>query len=73
MIQADKLDSYNKSQNMNLLDFNSRFPNEESCRIYLKEKREAEAVTCKKCGCQKHYWLSTKNFGNVLNVIHGLI
>lgn len=43
---------------MNLLDFNSRFPNEQTCREYLKEKREAEGITCKKCGCKKHYWFS---------------
>jgi len=41
---------------MNLLNFSSRFPNEETCRGYLKGKRENEGITCKKCGCKKHYW-----------------
>lgn len=44
---------------MNLLNFNTRFPNEETCRQYLKEKREAEGITCKKCSGQKHYWLES--------------
>ncbi len=44
--------------NMNLMNFNERFPNEESCREYLKGKREAEGVVCKKCGSPKHYWFA---------------
>jgi hypothetical protein len=46
---------------MNLLNFNDRFPDENSCRIYLRSKREAEGITCKKCGCQKHYWIEAKS------------
>ena len=46
---------------MNLLDFSTRFKDEESCRAYLKEKREAEGVICKKCGSKDHYWLATLN------------
>lgn len=45
---------------MNLLNFNERFPDEQSCRTYLKEKREAEGITCKKCSGKKHYWLAGK-------------
>lgn len=45
-----------KQLEMNLLNFNKRFPNEETCRQYLKEKREAEGITCNKCGGKKHYW-----------------
>src|ERR1019366_5037116 len=47
-----------KQKDMNLLNFNERFPTEESCRQYLKEKREAESVTCKNCGSTKHYWFA---------------
>jgi len=41
---------------MNLLDFNSRFPSENFCRLYLKAKRENDGVCCKQCGSKKHYW-----------------
>lgn len=44
---------------MNLLKFNKRFPDEESCREYLKEKRESDGIVCKKCSCKKHYWFAT--------------
>jgi hypothetical protein len=44
--------------NMNLLNFNKRFPTEEACRLYLKERREAEGIVCKKCGGTKHYWFA---------------
>ena len=50
-----------KEKNMNLLNFNQRFPNEETCRLYLKEKREAEGITCKHCSGHKHYWLSNQS------------
>lgn len=44
---------------MNTLEFNKRFPNEQSCVIYLKEKREKQGITCKKCQCvTKHWWLN---------------
>lgn len=46
---------------MNLLDFNKRFPTEESCRVYLVEKREAEGIICKKCAGIKHYWLENQS------------
>jgi len=44
---------------VNLLDFNNRFPTEESCRNYLKEKREAEGIICT-CGNKTHYWIRTR-------------
>ncbi|HSZ32371.1 MAG TPA: IS1595 family transposase [Puia sp.] len=47
---------------MNILSFGSRFPNEQSCRNYLKKKREQEGITCKHCGSKKHYWLGSKEF-----------
>lgn len=42
---------------MNLFEFNKRFPDEESCAVYLKEKREQEGIVCSNCGGKKHYWL----------------
>jgi len=42
---------------MNLLQFHEQFPDEKSCRVYLKVQREKAGLTCDKCGCQKHYWL----------------
>jgi hypothetical protein len=44
---------------MNLLDFNKRFPTEESCEAYLKLKREEEGIVCEKCHGAKHYWTKT--------------
>lgn len=44
---------------MNLIDFNSRFPDEESCREYLKQKREAEGIICT-CGSTSNYWIRTR-------------
>ena len=45
---------------MKLLDFIKKFPDEQSCRLYLKNKREQEGLTCK-CGCEKLYWLEAKS------------
>ena len=44
---------------MNLLEFTKRFPDEASCRAYLRTKREEHGITCKKCNGTKHYWLRT--------------
>jgi hypothetical protein len=46
---------------MNLLDFNERYPDEAACRVYLRSKREAKGIICKKCGCEKHYWIESKS------------
>jgi len=43
---------------MNLLDFGNQFKDEAGCRSYLKEKREAAGVVCRKCGGREHYWLT---------------
>jgi hypothetical protein len=45
---------------MTILEFQSLFPTEESCKIDFKEKREQEGIICKKCGSKKHYWLQNK-------------
>jgi hypothetical protein len=56
-----------KTNKMNLLDFNNRFPTEESCRKYLAKKREQEGIVCKKCGCTKHYWISGQSYWRCSN------
>ena len=35
---------------MSLLDFQRRFPDEASCRVYLLEKRFSQGVACPQCG-----------------------
>lgn len=45
---------------MNLTEFIKRFPDEQSCRLHLKNKRETDGITCKKCGCNHHYWLQNQ-------------
>lgn len=46
---------------MNLLDFTQKFTTEKSCRLHLKEKREAETIICKSCGETKHYYLENQS------------
>lgn len=46
---------------MNILKFNERFPDEDSCIGYFKDKRIREGVICKKCKGSDHYWLHSKN------------
>lgn len=46
---------------MNILKFNEKFPDEQTCIDFFKEKRLKEGVKCKKCKGTDHYWLSTKN------------
>lgn len=46
---------------MNILKFNERFPDEQTCINFFKEKRLEEGVECKKCKGTDHYWLSNKN------------
>lgn len=47
---------------MNLLNFNERFPDEESCIGYLKLKCEEEGIVCPVCHTSNHYWLQTGQF-----------
>jgi ISXO2-like transposase domain/Transposase zinc-ribbon domain len=64
---------------MNLLDLNSRFPDEASCVAYLREKREEEGIVCDKCHGNEHYWLQTvlvwkcKNCGNRISLKSGTL
>ena len=44
---------------MNIIDdFTNRFPNEETCIQYLRKQRQ-DKLTCKRCGNNKHYWISS--------------
>jgi hypothetical protein len=45
---------------MNLINFLTEFPTEESCKLKFRQIREKEGVTCKKCGCKNHYWKKDK-------------
>jgi hypothetical protein len=45
---------------MNLLNFVSQFPDENSCKAKWKEYRDNQGVVCPKCGCKEHYWKSDK-------------
>jgi hypothetical protein len=36
------------------------FPDEEACRLKIKEIREKEGVVCKKCKSKEHYWKRDK-------------
>jgi len=44
---------------MNILDFMDTYPDEHSCKIDIKQKREEMGIICKKCSNTEHYWLST--------------
>jgi hypothetical protein len=47
---------------MNIFSFQTAFPNEDTCRKYIKQKREQQGITCDECGCTKHYWLENKQY-----------
>ena len=49
-----------KNKDMNLFEFSKIFPDENSCKNYLKELRIKEVVKCKKCKSESHYWKSDK-------------
>ncbi len=45
---------------MNLLNFSTQFPDEDSCKVKWKEYREKIGVVCPMCGSKEHYWKSDK-------------
>jgi transposase-like protein len=45
---------------MTIIEFLEHFPDENSCKLHFKEQREKLGIVCKKCGCEKHYWLAPK-------------
>jgi len=42
---------------MNIIKFIEEFPTEQSCRNHFRLMREKSGIVCKKCSCEKHYWL----------------
>jgi hypothetical protein len=60
MPQSDKLISYRKYFDVNIINFVEQFPDENSCKEHFRRVREQEGITCKKCRCTKHYWLKAK-------------
>ena len=47
---------YDDFCDMKLLEFNTHFPDEESCKKTFKEYRLREGIICRKCGGTHHYW-----------------
>jgi len=45
---------------MNLLNFISEYPNEDRCKLLLKDIRDKLGVICRKCGGKEHYWKKDK-------------
>lgn len=45
---------------MNLIEFNTLYPDEMSCKAGWKSIREKEGIVCKKCAGQCHYWKKDK-------------
>lgn len=45
---------------MNLLNFISQFPDEDSCKLKLKAIRDKEGIICRHCGGKDHYWKRDK-------------
>ena len=45
---------------MNLLNFVSQYPDEESCKAKFKEIRDKHGVICPRCGGTEHYWKRDK-------------
>src|ERR1700678_3106270 len=44
---------------MNILEFIKKFPDDQSCKNYLKDLRHDTGITCKTCNIvTKHYWLN---------------
>jgi transposase-like protein len=64
---------------MNIFDFIRKFPNEQSCEDYLREKRVEEGIVCSRCHLDKHYWLATTkqfkcaNCGKKINLTAGTL
>ncbi|MEH0152750.1 IS1595 family transposase [Limibacter armeniacum] len=44
---------------MQLIEFITHFPDEESCKKEMHRLREKQGITCKKCGGQNHHWCSS--------------
>jgi hypothetical protein len=51
----------NKEKKMNLIEFQNRYHDEDSCKRKWREISEKEGVACPKCGYKEHYWKSDKD------------
>ncbi len=60
LFYTQKIVSLSKSEDMNLFEFNERFPNEQVCIEYMKNMRIKLGITCKNCSGTNHYWKSDK-------------
>ena len=49
-----------KKNDMNVLLFTQRFPDEIACKEHYKNVRLKQGVICKQCGSKDHYWLASK-------------
>ena len=45
---------------MKIFEFEKYFPNEETCKAKFREIREKEGIDCRKCGCKRQYWKTSK-------------
>ena len=60
LVQCDINLGQTKEEEMKLIDFISKFPDEESCKTKLREYRERHGVVCPRCGSIQHYWKRDK-------------
>ena len=51
---------------MSIFDFQSKFPNEETCKKYLSDLKWKAGFSCKKCGYTK-YRLTKKQYSRKCN------
>lgn len=45
---------------MTLFEFSKHFPDERSCKVYLRQQREKQGLSCDRCGSILHYWKKDK-------------
>ena len=45
---------------MELNDFFNNFADEQSCRMFFKQQREAKGIVCRQCGSVCHYWIDNE-------------
>jgi hypothetical protein len=46
---------------MKLKDFFIKFVDEQNCKAYFKQQREAVGIVCRQCGSVCHYWIEREN------------
>ena len=76
LVQCDINFGQTKAEEMKLIDFISKFPDEESCKTKLREYRERHGVVCPRCGSIQHYWkrvignFASAKFGKVKSAVN---